>query len=71
MNAVLSHKQRMTAMLALTVLAFVAAGAALVGYAFSKQGWLLSVFTGAIAMGVVSQVWFIAATLKRVAPRSA
>ena len=51
-------------MIAVSALAFAAAGVALAANAIAPEPWLMPAFTSAIATGVGAQVWFIVVSLK-------
>lgn len=53
------QKKRLTVMLAITVVCFVLAGAAIFGAVSLKIDWLLPVFLLAVAGGLGAQIWFI------------
>jgi len=58
------QKKRLTTMLAIDVVCFVLAGAAVIGYAAAGVGWLGPVFIAAIAVGLGAQIWFILGWMK-------
>lgn len=53
------QKKRLTVMLAITVVCFVLAGAAIFGAVSLGVEWLLPVFLLAVAGGLGAQIWFI------------
>ena len=58
------QKKRLTTMLAIDVVCFVLAGAAIFGYVAAGVGWLGPVFIAAIAVGLGAQIWFILGWMK-------
>jgi 1,4-dihydroxy-2-naphthoate octaprenyltransferase len=58
------QKKRLTTMLAIDVVCFVLAGAAILGYVAAGVGWLGPVFIAAIAIGLGAQIWFILGWMK-------
>ena len=58
------QKKRLTTMLAIDVVCFLLAGAAIYGYVAAGVGWLGPVFIAAIAVGLGAQIWFILGWMK-------
>lgn len=63
-DAAAHQKKRLTTMLAIDVVCFLLAGAAIVGHVAFHVAWLLPVFVVAIVAGLGAQVWFILGWMK-------
>ncbi|MFT4254800.1 MAG: hypothetical protein QM608_20240 [Caulobacter sp.] len=69
MTDVAAHqKKRLTTMLAIDVVCFLLAGAAIVGHVAFHVSWLLPVFVLAVVVGLGAQFWFILGWLKATKP---
>jgi len=57
-------RKRLTTMLAIDLVCFLLAGAAIIGHVAMDQSWLLPVFILAIVVGLGAQIWFILGWMK-------
>jgi hypothetical protein len=64
------QKKRLTTMLAIDVVCFLLAGAAIVGHLAFHVWWLLPVFILAVVAGLGAQIWFIMGWLKATKPEA-
>ncbi|PXA94344.1 hypothetical protein DMC25_01220 [Caulobacter sp. D4A] len=64
------QKKRLTTMLAIDVVCFLLAGAAIVGHVAFHVWWLLPVFILAVVAGLGAQIWFIMGWMKATKPEA-
>jgi len=69
-DVAVQQKKRFTTMIAIDVVCFLLAGAAIVGHVAFDVSWLLPVFVLAIVAGLGAQVWFILGWLKATKPEA-
>ncbi|PVM88889.1 hypothetical protein DDF62_13275 [Caulobacter radicis] len=68
-DVAVQQKKRFTTMIAIDVVCFLLAGAAIVGHVAFGVGWLLPVFVLAIVAGLSAQIWFVVGWLKATRPQ--
>jgi len=60
------QKKRLTTMLAIDVVCFLLAGAAIVGHVAMGIGWMLPAFLVLVAAGLGAQIWFVLGWMRAV-----
>ncbi|KSB91572.1 hypothetical protein AS593_18100 [Caulobacter vibrioides] len=68
-DVAVQQKKRFTTMIAIDVVCFLLAGAAIVGHVAFHVSWLLPVFVLAIVAGLGAQIWFVLGWLKATKPQ--
>jgi hypothetical protein len=69
-DVAVQQKKRFTTMIAIDVVCFLLAGAAIVGHVAFGVGWLLPAFVLAIVAGLGAQIWFVLGWLKATKPEA-
>lgn len=69
-DVAVQQKKRFTTMIAIDVVCFLLAGAAIVGHVAFHVSWLLPVFVLAIVAGLGAQIWFVTGWLKATKPEA-
>jgi hypothetical protein len=60
------QKKRLTTMLAIDVVCFLLAAAAIIGHVSFHIGWLLPAFLVLVAAGLGAQIWFVLGWMRAV-----
>ncbi|PVM83065.1 hypothetical protein [Caulobacter endophyticus] len=69
-DVAVQQKKRFTTMIAIDVVCFLLAGAAIVGHVAFHVSWLLPVFVLAIVAGLGAQIWFVLGWLNATKPET-